>query len=168
MKRKLFAITLALALLTSAYTAWACFSTRGLRVYLMGTQMGAVFAGTWQYTFLAAAVLWIPGAAVLLRRIGALKRRRAASPQSRIATEIISDELEATELLEPRGSEEETELLEPRSGGEAPEKTESVFEMAEPPAVPVREGQPPLLCPNCGHPVAGKKFCAKCGTKVGG
>lgn len=228
MKRKLFAVTLVLALLVSAYTAWACYTTRGLRVYLMDTQLGSVFAGTWQLTLLAAVVLWIPGATVLIRKVSSLKRRGAATPQSRTAggpigggeeTELLEPrgggeetELleprggrEETELLEPRGGREETELLEPRGGGEETELLEprgggEETELLEPrgdgeetellkprggreetellesrgsgeeterPTTPAQAEQPPLLCPNCGHPVAGKKFCARCGAKVG-
>lgn len=29
------------------------------------------------------------------------------------------------------------------------------------------KGAPVEFCPHCGHPVTGKKFCAKCGTRVG-
>ena len=69
MKRKLFAISLVLALLASAYAAYACLSTRGIRVYLMGTRMGAVLAGTWQLALLAAVILWIPAAITLIRKV---------------------------------------------------------------------------------------------------
>ena len=58
MKRKLLTALLALALLASAYTAYACLATRGMRVYLMGTGLGAVLAGSWQFTLLAAVILW--------------------------------------------------------------------------------------------------------------
>ena len=151
MKRKLFAITLVLALLTSVYTAYACLSTRGLRVYLMGTRLGTVLAASWQYTLLAAVVLWIPGIVVLLRR-GAGRKGRAAALQGVEPTEVLAEGPTGTERLEPRrgtaqaagtvgsregqrhtaplvaqrqapavGEMEPTELLEPRHGVEATE-----------------------------------------------
>lgn len=180
MKRKLFVISLVLALLVSAYTAYACLSTRGLRVYLMGTQMGAVFAGTWQFTLLTAVILWIPVAIVLIRKVQGLRRRGPAPVESQIPTEIMADEEdpEATKLLELQGSAEEaTELLEPQKSAkkeaELPKPvrdvTDAVF--AETPvkraAAPVQGEPSQRFCPNCGHPVSGKKFCARCGAKVG-
>lgn len=193
MKRKLFAASLVLALLVSAYTAYACLSTRGLRVYLMGTGMGAVFTGTWQLTFLAAVILWIPGAVVLLRKVRGLRRRGAVSPEAQSAAETVAGEGEETELLKPQRGEEETELLETRRGEEETEllepqrdteketellesgtdgqETEPVFKAGEisgeEPAAPVQAETALRVCPNCGHPVSGKKFCARCGTRVG-
>lgn len=193
MKRKLFAASLVLALLVSAYTAYACLSTRGLRVYLMGTGMGAVFTGTWQLTFLAAVILWIPGAVVLLRKVRGLRRRGAVSPEAQSAAEAVAGEGEETELLKPQRGEEETELLETRRGEEETEllepqrdteketellesgmdgqETEPVFKAGEisgeEPAAPVQAETALRVCPNCGHPVSGKKFCARCGTRVG-
>jgi len=205
MKRKLFAASLVLALLVSAYTAYACLSTRGLRVYLMGTGMGAVFTGTWQLTLLAAVILWIPGAVVLLRKVRGLRRRGAVSPEAQSAAETVAGEGEETELLKPQRGEEETELLETRRGEEEtellkPQRGEEETELLEPqrdteketellesgtdgqetepvfkageisgeePAAPVQAETALRVCPNCGHPVSGKKFCARCGTRVG-
>ena len=89
MKRKLFAAVLVLALLVSGYTLYAYLSTRGLRVYLMGTQMGAVLAGSWQFTFLAAVVLWSPGVVALVRKAAGLRGRKMAPGQAEDATEIL-------------------------------------------------------------------------------
>ena len=102
MKRKLFAATLLLALLVSAYTAYACWSTRGLRVYLMGTKMGAILAGSWQITLLAAVALWIPGIVVLIRKATNLRRKPSAFPQAAEPTEILQEDTGTTERLEPR------------------------------------------------------------------
>lgn len=106
MKRKLFAAVLVLALLVSGYTLYAYLSTRGLRVYLMGTQMGAVLAGSWQFTFLAAVVLWSPGVVALVRKAAGLRGRKMAPGQAEDATEILQQGgMEATERLEPRKGE---------------------------------------------------------------
>lgn len=102
MKRKLFAATLLLALLVSAYTAYACWSTRGLRVYLMGTKMGAILAGSWQITLLAAVALWIPGIVILIRKATNLRRKPSAFPQAAEPTEILQEDTGTTERLEPR------------------------------------------------------------------
>ena len=193
MKRKLFAISLVLALLASAYAAYACLSTRGIRVYLMGTRMGAVLAGTWQLALLAAVILWIPAAITLIRKVRGMRRHSPVPTEDQTATEIVADEEdpEATELLEPRGSAREaTELLEPRgSAGEATEllgpqesaekemglpkpvkdATDAVFAESpvKRPAAPARGEPSQRFCPNCGHPVSGKRFCARCGAKTG-
>ena len=115
MKRKLFAAVLVLALLVSGYTLYAYLSTRGLRVYLMGTQMGAVLAGSWQFTFLAAVVLWSPGVVALVRKAAGLRGRKMAPGQAEDATEILQQGgMEATERLEPRKGE--TDAADPCSG----------------------------------------------------
>ena len=125
MKRKLLVITLAAALLAAVYTIFAYLSTRGLQIYLMGTRKGAVLAGTWQIALLADILLWIPGAAALIRKIkgrrkapGVKERMEASAPNTQDPTEQPEKgETEETELLEPRrGETEETELLEPRRG----------------------------------------------------
>ena len=125
MKRKLLVITLAAALLAAVYTIFAYLSTRGLQIYLMGTRKGAVLAGTWQIALLADILLWIPGAAALIRKIkgrrktpGVKERVEASAPNTQDPTEQPEKgETEETELLEPRrGEAEETELLEPRRG----------------------------------------------------
>lgn len=138
MKRKLLAILSALAAMVTAYTVFACLSTRGVRVYLMGTRMGAVLAGSWQYTLLAAVVLWMPGAVVLVRAAVKWRQRRAARkvpaqapadggkvetpPEPRKGVKEPAGLLkpkkgtkDATELLEPKkGTGDDTELLEPK------------------------------------------------------
>ena len=125
MKRKLLVITLAAALLAAVYTIFAYLSTRGLQIYLMGTRKGAVLAGTWQIALLADILLWIPGAAALIRKIkgcrkapGVKERMEASAPNTQDPTEQPEKGgTEETELLEPRrGEMEETELLEPRRG----------------------------------------------------
>ena len=125
MKRKLLVITLAAALLAAVYTIFAYLSTRGLQIYLMGTRKGAVLAGTWQIALLADILLWIPGAAALIRKIkgrrkapGVKERMEASAPNTQDPTEQPEKgETEETELLEQRrGETEETELLEPRRG----------------------------------------------------
>lgn len=215
MKRKLFAVCTVLALAASGYAAFACLSTRGVRVYLMGTRMGSILAGTWQPALLLAVVLWVPAVVAAIRK---LRGRRKAPGKEQLPTEPLKEKkktdrleprrgTEEPELLEPRkgreetetmepagGTEEETALLEPRGAageetelleprGAAREETESlaspVAAEREEPARPERDGgeesvKPPVLirkeqrvCPNCGHHVSGKRFCAKCGTKVG-
>ena len=229
MKRKLFIITLVLALLLSAYTAYACLSTRGLRVYLMGTQSGAILAGTWQFSLLAAIVLWIPGVVTLLRKASGLRRHTVAStelqpsmedtveeeypdaagplqPRGAVEkktrllrprrgadqkTEPIQPQKDVERVTEPvqprRSADQKTEPIQPRKGAErvtepvqprrsADQKTEPIqprkgAEQVTEPIQPQRsveqKTEPPQVCPNCGHPVTGKKFCAKCGTKIG-
>ena len=79
MKRKLLTALLALALLASAYTAYACLATRGMRVYLMGTGLGAVLAGSWQFTLLAAVILWLPCLALAVGKVRGLRKKKAVS-----------------------------------------------------------------------------------------
>ena len=195
MKRKLLVITLAAALLAAVYTIFAYLSTRGLQIYLMGTRKGAVLAGTWQIALLADILLWIPGAAALIRKIkgrrktpGVKERVEASAPNTQDPTEQPEKgETEETELLEPRrGEAEETELLEPRRGemeetvllepcaGDddettvpEPEKSEPEKPQPERPAAKAAGKGTVQFCPNCGAPVTGKKFCPKCGTKTG-
>ena len=195
MKRKLLVITLAAALLAAVYTIFAYLSTRGLQIYLMGTRKGAVLAGTWQIALLADILLWIPGAAALIRKIkgrrktpGVKERVEASAPNTQDPTEQPEKgETEETELLEPRrGETEETELLEPRRGETEetvllepcagdddettvpePEKSESEKPQPQRPAAKAAGKGTVQFCPNCGAPVAGKKFCPKCGTKTG-
>ena len=69
MKKKLLLVAVVLALVASGYTAYAYFATRGVAVYLLGTQRGAVLAGSWQGTLLLAVALWIPGAVALVRKL---------------------------------------------------------------------------------------------------
>ena len=195
MKRKLLVITLAAALLAAVYTIFAYLSTRGLQIYLMGTRKGAVLAGTWQIALLADILLWIPGAAALIRKIkgrrkapGVKERMEASAPNTQDPTEQPEKgEAEETELLEPRrGETEETELLEPRRGETEetvllepcagdddettvpePEKSESEKPQPQRPAAKAAGKGTVQFCPDCGAPVAGKKFCPKCGTKTG-
>ncbi len=86
MKKKLFLAAVLLAALATGYTAWAYFSTRGVAVYLLGTRMGAILAGSWQWTLLAAVLLWIPGAAVLVRRLR--RRGQKAAPAAKSAPDV--------------------------------------------------------------------------------
>ena len=182
MKRKLLVITLAAALLAAVYTIFAYLSTRGLQIYLMGTRKGAVLAGTWQIALLADILLWIPGAAALIRKIkgrrkapGVKERMEASAPNTQDPTEQPEKgETEETELLEPRrGETEETVLLEPCAGDDdettvpEPEKSESEKPQPQRPAAKAAGKVTVQFCPNCGAPVAGKKFCPKCGTKTG-
>lgn len=206
MKRKLLAGISVFAFLLSAYTCYAYFTTRGLQIYLMGTKMGAILAGSWQYTLLAAILLWMPGIVALFRYITKLRSKKAAMTAGK-QTEITPGEEAAggTELLEPAkgdadttellvpkvGSEAETELLisdkkgetellEPRRGsgpelGVVLQETEGTEILPpEPPDGKVSahtekkeaDSVSPKYCPNCGNLVTGKKFCARCGTKV--
>lgn len=102
MKRKLFAAALVLALLTSAYTGYAYLSTRGLRIYLMGTRMGRILACSWQFALLAAIVFWIPGGVALVRKIAGPHRRRAAAAEGQGPTEILGEDTKTAPTLEPR------------------------------------------------------------------
>lgn len=197
MKRKLFVIASVVALLLSAYTAYAYFTTRGLRIYLMGTRMGAVFAGTWQLTLLAAVLLWIPGAVVLLRKFNKM-RRRAASQTSAGQTKTMGGRgtedsasliqpqegnADETELLEPKtGSKDGTELLEPRKdNGDTTELIEPLQNGGDRTELLVREEEKTeLLAPasdNSDIPVIAAqkesepktpRYCSNCGNLVTG
>ena len=166
----------------------------------LGTGLGAVLAGSWQFTLLAAVILWLPCLALSVGKVRGLRKKKAVS--STAETQETGEALEPTELIEPRGGAsdetellEETDLLEATDATESPDllieprkpldqaETEIVLELEpteplsliKPEESPAEEAEtespapktPPLVCPNCGHPVAGKRFCAKCGTRVG-
>lgn len=115
MKRKLLIGVTAIALLLSAYTGYAFFSTRGLQIYLMGTKMGAIFAGSWQYTLLAAIALWVPGIVVLVRNVSKLRRKKTTAAVGGPTEELPSGEVAGgTGLIEPKkGTVRQTEPLVP-------------------------------------------------------
>ena len=190
MKKKLLLVNIILALVVSGYTAYAWGSTRGLRVYLMKTQMGQWLASTWQLTLLAAVVLWLPTVIVLLRRLSRLRIKKSAGD-----TQVFQPEPAQTngasdaygaptagqeeafgatkvaELIPPAAPANGTVLLEPDVPAWAAEPI--------PPAAPAN-GTVPLeldaeqvpqvkkarFCAKCGKPVTGR-FCARCGAKVG-
>ena len=57
MRKKISIILLALGAAAAMYSLVACMLTRGLSIYRLGTKLGAVLAGSWQYTTAAAVVL---------------------------------------------------------------------------------------------------------------
>lgn len=150
MKKWLFRILLVLALAVSGYTACAWNSTRGLKIYLMKTKMGAFLASTWQIALLAAILLWLPVVIVLLVRlsrrakgktpsaqtvpVGAaatvIEPRRAASVTAAVPVQPTAP-MEETELIPPAAPAEETELI---PSAAPAEETELI-----PPAAPAEE-----------------------------
>lgn len=179
MKRKVLAVSAVLAALLTAYTAYAYLATRGLRVYLIGTRLGGILASSWQITLLAALLLWIPGAAVLIRKVSG---RRGDATKAAKQTETVDQGAE--KRLESRAAAvtAETELLKPRAAAAAAETElpEPQAAAAPPTPAPAKAGptppqKPPAFwrrraaaryCPNCGHEVTGKRFCPECGTKI--
>ena len=195
MKKWLFRILLVLALAVSGYTACAWNSTRGLKIYLMKTKMGAFLASTWQIALLAAILLWLPVVIVLLVRlsrrakgktpsaqtvpVGAaatvIEPRRAASVTAAVPVQPTAP-VEETELIPPAAPAEETELIQPAAPAE---ETEPI-----PSAVPAEETIPlePAASAANAEPAeaavpepkaeqtrpAGPRFCARCGNPVTG
>ena len=150
MKKWLFRILLVLALAMSGYTAWAWNSTRGLKIYLMKTKMGAFLASTWQIALLAAILLWLPVVIVLLVRLSRRAKGRTPSAQTvpvGAAATVIEPRraapvtaavpvqptapMEETELIPPAAPAEETVLIQPTAPAE---ETELI-----PPAAPAEE-----------------------------
>ena len=193
MKKWLFRILLVLALAVSGYTAWAWNSTRGLKIYLMKTKMGAFLASTWQIALLAAILLWLPVVIVLLVRlsrrakgktpsaqtvpVGAaatvIEPRRAAPVTAAVPVQPTAP-MEETELIPPAAPAEETELIQPAAPAEEtiPLEPAASAANAEPAEAAVPEPKAeqtrpagPRFCARCGNPVTGK-FCARCGAKV--
>lgn len=193
MKKWLFRILLALALAVSGYTVWAWNSTRGLKIYLMKTKMGAFLASTWQIALLAAILLWLPVVIVLLVRlsrrakgktpsaqtvpVGAaatvIEPRRAAPVTAAVPVQPTAP-MEETELIPPAAPAEETELIQPAAPAEEtiPLEPAASAANAEPAETAVPEPKAeqtrpagPRFCARCGNPVTGK-FCARCGAKV--
>lgn len=193
MKKWLFRILLVLALAVSGYTACAWNSTRGLKIYLMKTKMGAFLASTWQIALLAAILLWLPVVIVLLVRlsrrakgktpsaqtvpVGAaatvIEPRRAASVTAAVPVQPTAP-MEETELIQPTAPAEETELIPPAAPAEEtiPLEPAASAANAEPAEAAVPEPKAeqtrpagPRFCARCGNPVTGK-FCARCGAKV--
>ena len=195
MKKWLFRILLALALAVSGYTVWAWNSTRGLKIYLMKTKMGAFLASTWQIALLAAILLWLPVVIVLLVRlsrrakgktpsaqtvpVGAaatvIEPRRAASVTAAVPVQPTAP-MEETELIPPAAPVEETELIPPAAPAEETELIQ--------PAAPAEETIPlePAASAANAEPAeaavpepkaeqtrpAGPRFCARCGNPVTG
>lgn len=181
MKKWLFRILLVLALAVSGYTAWAWNSTRGLKIYLMKTKMGAFLASTWQIALLAAILLWLPVVIVLLVRLSRRAKGRTPSAQTvpvGAAATVIEPRraapvtaavpvqptapMEETELIPPAAPAEETIPLEPAASAANAEPAEAA--VPEPKAEQTRPAGP-RFCARCGNPVTGK-FCARCGAKV--
>ena len=128
MKKVLWGIGIFLALLPTAYVAYARYMIRGVRIYLVGTEKGAFLASTWQWALLAAIVLWLPIIiavwAAIAKKIRS--RREIAIPQYEVVspTQTTRGVIEArgkaqkeqaTELIEPAAARAETELIEPAS-----------------------------------------------------
>ena len=193
MKKWLFRILLVLALAVSGYTACAWNSTRGLKIYLMKTKMGAFLASTWQIALLAAILLWLPVVIVLLVRLSRRAKGRTPSAQTvpvGAAATVIEPRraapvtaavpvqptapMEETELIPPAAPAEETELIQPAAPAEEtiPLEPAASAANAEPAEAAVPEPKAeqtrpagPRFCARCGNPVTGK-FCARCGAKV--
>ena len=193
MKKWLFRILLALALAVSGYTVWAWNSTRGLKIYLMKTKMGAFLASTWQIALLAAILLWLPVVIVLLVRLSRRAKGKTPSAQTvpvGAAATVIEPRraapvtaavqvpptapVEETELIPPTAPVEETELIQPAAPAEetVPLEPAASAANAEPAEAAVPEPKAeqtrpagPRFCARCGNPVTGK-FCARCGAKV--
>ena len=195
MKKWLFRILLVLALAVSGYTACAWNSTRGLKIYLMKTKMGAFLASTWQIALLAAILLWLPVVIVLLVRlsrrakgrtpsaqtvpVGAaatvIEPRRAASVTAAVPVQPTAP-AEETELIPPAAPAEETELIQPAAPAE-----ETVLIQPTAPAEETIPLEPAASAANA-EPAeaavpepkaeqtrpAGPRFCARCGNPVTG
>ena len=78
MKRKLTLAALLFMVLLAVYSAAAWWMLRGAGAYRMGTTMGSVLAGSWQYTALAALLLLLILAAPRLVRL--LRRGPGKAP----------------------------------------------------------------------------------------
>lgn len=76
MKRKLSLAALILMAALAVYSAAAWWMLRGAGAYRMGTSMGSILAGSWQYTALAALLLFLVLAVPRLLRL--LRRRPGA------------------------------------------------------------------------------------------
>ena len=74
MKKKLGIAALVLAILLTGYSVAASLSLRGLGAYRLSTGLGRVLSLSWQYTALAAVLLW-----ALLAAAMRLKKRRQKS-----------------------------------------------------------------------------------------
>ncbi|WP_274953032.1 zinc ribbon domain-containing protein [Angelakisella massiliensis] len=68
MKKKIGAALLVLAALLTAYSVTAFLLLRGLGAYRLSTGLGRVLSVSWQYTALAALLIWLLLAAVGLRK----------------------------------------------------------------------------------------------------
>ena len=87
MKRKLSLAALILMAALAVYSAAAWWMLRGAGAYRMGTSMGSILAGSWQYTALAALLLFLVLAVqaqnqpVQAReRAGLLRKKKGAAP----------------------------------------------------------------------------------------
>ena len=195
MKKWLFRILLVLALAVSGYTACAWNSTRGLKIYLMKTKMGAFLASTWQIALLAAILLWLPVVIVLLVRlsrrakgktpsaqtvpVGAaatvIEPRRAAPVTAAVPVQPTAP-MEETELIPPAAPAEETVLIQPAVPAEETELIQPVAPAEETiplePAASAANAEPaeaavPEPKAEQTRP-AGPRFCARCGNPVTG
>ena len=79
MKRKLSLAALILMAALAVYSAAAWWMLRGAGAYRMGTSMGSILAGSWQYTALAALLLFL---VLAIPRLLRLLRRRPGAVQA--------------------------------------------------------------------------------------
>ena len=128
MKKVLWGIGIFLALLPTAYVAYAQYMICGVRIYLVGTEKGQFLASTWQWALLAAVVLWLPIVigvwAAIAKKIRS--RREIAMPQYEVVspTQATHGMVEArgkgqpdrlTDLIEPAAPIAQTAAIEPRT-----------------------------------------------------
>ena len=195
MKKWLFRILLVLALAVSGYTACAWNSTRGLKIYLMKTKMGAFLASTWQIALLAAILLWLPVVIVLLVRLSRRAKGKTPSAQTvpvGAAATVIEPRRAASVTaavpVQPTAPAEETELIPSAAPAEETVLIQPTAPMEEtvliPPAAPAEETIPlePAASAANAEPAeaavpepkaeqtrpAEPRFCARCGNPVTG
>ena len=126
MKKVLWGIGIFLALLPTAYVAYAQYMIRGVRIYLVGTEKGQFLASTWQWALIAAALLWLPIVigvwATIAKKIRS--RREIAMPRYEVVspTQATHGMVEArgkgqpdrlTDLIEPAAPTAQTAMIEP-------------------------------------------------------
>lgn len=187
MRKIINIILLALGAAAAMYSLIAAMLTRGLGAYRLGTKLGAVLAGSWQYTAVAAvaliAVAVIPWLLTLDKKKQAVAAPAAApeaasvpdAPKKKLFGGLKNKLADAVQNIPTVAQEAPAPAARPvyQQPVQQPVYQQPVQQpVMQQPAetVPVAAEQPVrAFCPMCGAAVTpGGKFCAACGAQLGG
>ena len=117
MKKKIGAALLVLAALLTAYSVTAFLLLRGLGAYRLSTGLGRVLSVSWQYTALAALLIWLLLAAVGLRKRDKKQKLAPASgKQEKNPAPVSSKKIPPAKGSKKPGSTGEKKKIPPAAG----------------------------------------------------
>lgn len=146
MKKKILIVSVILTLFSAGYAITAFISTRGLKIYRMGTTMGKILTRSYQPAAFAAFVLLVVSVILVL----SLKKKTAPEET------VLLEPDHGTVRLKPTV---EDSILEPTKGTAASVPGQPQKAQAKPSA----DGS--LFCMKCGKKRSGnERFCTECGN----